>query len=598
MANGIGVTIGSRSLRAVEVRRRGGIWQVTGLRAAPLGEEGEAEEARVAAARAALAGAGMKGTALLGLSGKDLIVRYTRVPRVPDWRLEMLMRFEIQEVAEQSGGDVAADWALLSLPAAAGEDDTVLVALARNAHLRPRLDALRAAGLSDLGGCPRSIALYHAFVTNAKVPPGEVTLLLHVAGENTDVAIQRDGALLFARNMAGGGRPFTDALAQAFHVAPGTAERMKVQKGSIVPRQKARYADSSEEKVANTLLGTAGSLVAAVHSSLMFCKAQTKLQDLRIDRVLLTGAGSRLRGMRDYLASGLGIPVEAYDPFEGVDCSGLDAEESEALKEEGPSMAVALGLAQMAADEKAFRLQILPEADRKRRDFARHTVWLLASGVVAAAGLVFLYAKASGQESEAKRNDAALTQAQQKAAQKREQGAQRQSRVEAAVRRLEALRDEVRLGPSLEQATGVVQEVLDSDAEFQAVHFPDMKARSVQMAVPKDLLPAPSEEAPPGGGGEKGEKGRKGAGGGDEDAVQARVPVLLLSGNIEALERKPADVFSNFTSALKAKVEGNREKGIPGRIPHARVLVERGLQNNRTFEAKIVFFEGWLPVTR
>ena len=187
MANGIGVTIGSRSVRAVEVRRKSGIWQVLRVKAAPLeGGEAEGDAGRVASASAALGGSGMAGKALLGLSGKDLIVRYTRVPRVPDWRLEMLMRFEIQEVAEQSGGDVAADWALLSLPAAAGEDDTVLVALARNAHLRPRLDALRAARLDDLGGCPRSIALYHSFVTNAKVPPGEVTLLMHVGGENTE----------------------------------------------------------------------------------------------------------------------------------------------------------------------------------------------------------------------------------------------------------------------------------------------------------------------------------------------------------------------------------------------------------------------------
>ncbi|HEU4394006.1 MAG TPA: hypothetical protein VFS92_00450, partial [Planctomycetota bacterium] len=194
MAGGIGVTIGTQSVRAVEVRRKGAVWQVVRATAASLTGGDDAERSTESAA--ALATAGVKGHALLGLSGKDLIVRYTRVPRVPDWRLDMLMRFEIREVAEQSGGDVAADWALLSLPAAAGEDDTVLVALARNAHLRPRLEAVKASGASPLGGCPRSIALYHAFVSNGSVPPGEVTLILHLGAENTDVAIQRDGALL------------------------------------------------------------------------------------------------------------------------------------------------------------------------------------------------------------------------------------------------------------------------------------------------------------------------------------------------------------------------------------------------------------------
>lgn len=574
MANGIGLTIGSQSMRAVEVRRKGGAWQVVRVAASPLsgGEDG----ARAASCRGALQAAGMRGPALLGLSGRDLIVRYTRVPRVPDWRLEMLMRFEIQEVAEQSGGDVAADWALLSLPAAAGDDDTVLVALARNAHLRPRMDAASGAGMSFLGACPRSIALYHAFITNLRVPPGEVTMLLHLGNENTDVAIQRDGALLFARNMAGGGKPFTDALAAGFRVSEETAEKMKVQKGNVTPRQKARYADSNEEKVANTLLGTAGSVVAAVHSSLMFCKAQTKLQDLRIDRVLVAGAGARLKGMCDYLASGLGLPVEPFDPFEAVDLTALDGEASAALSGEGPSMAVALGLAQMAADPKAFRLEILPEADRRKRQFLQHTAWLIATGVVAAAGLAFLYVKAGGEEAKARSNEKEVNLALEKAARRRDEGTQKAKQVEAAIRRYDLLREEVRLGPAFEIGLGVTQEVLDSSDEFQAVHFPDVRARFVQMPVPQDLLP----EVPEG-------EAKESAG--PADPVQARVPVLVLTGNIEQRDKMPGQVFSNFTGALKSAVES--------RIPKARLVVEGGLRG-KTFEAKIVFFEGWRPVGR
>jgi Tfp pilus assembly PilM family ATPase len=548
MAGGIGVTIGSHSVRAVEVRKKGPIWQVVRATAADL--EGADEGARMLAANAALASAGMKGPALVGLSGKDLIVRYTRVPRVPDWRLDMLMRFEIREVAEQSGGDVAADWALLSLPAAAGEDDTVLVALARNAYLRPRLDAVRGSGAAPLGGCPRSIALYHAFLAGGKVPPGEVTMLLHLGGENTDVALQRDGALLFARNLAGGGKPFTEALAQAFRVDAETAERMKVQKGNVTPRQRARYADSSEEKVANTLLTVAGGVVAAVHSSLMFCKAQTKLQDLRVDRVLVSGAGARLKGMCDYLGSGLGIPVEPFDALEGVDLSPLPEDQAEGLREEGPAMAAAVGLALMAADRSAFRLEILPEADRKKRDFLQHTAWLIASGVVAAGGLVFLYSRAGAQEALARENEKAMKA---------------------------ALDSQVGLGPAAERALGLVQEVVDSDPEFAAVHFPDFKARYMQVPVPKDLLPAPGPDAPPP------DPAAPAA-----DAIQARVPVVILTGSVQAKEKPPATVFANFTQALQAAVNQ--------RIPGARLEVDRAIRNNKNFDIQIRFFAGWRAV--
>ncbi len=575
MANGIGITIGSHSLRAVEVRRKGAAWQVTKAVAAPL--EGGDDASRVESAAASLAGSGMKGTALVGLSGKDLIVRYTHAPRVPDWRLEMLMRFEIQEVAEQSGGDVAADWALLSLPAGAGEDDTVLVALSRNAHLRPRLGAAKTAGLHVMGACPRSIALYHAFITNAKVPPGEVTMLFHLGGENTDVAIQRDGALLFARNMAGGGKPFTDAVAAAFRVAPETAERMKVQKGNVTPRQKARYGDSSEEKVANALLGTAGSVVAAVHSSLMFCKAQTKLQDLRIDRVVVSGAGARLKGMCEYLASSLGIPVEEFDPWETVDLSAMDPEAAEALRTEGPSMVAALGLAQMAADAKAFRLEILPEEERKKRHFVDHTAWLIASGVVAAAGLVYLYTGASREQAKASVNEKAINAELEKAAKKREQGQQKMKKVEAAVARLAQLRGEVGLGPAYELGMGVTQEVLDSLPEFQAIHFSDVKARYSQVPVPPNLLPPPDPNA-----------SAPAPGTAVEGPAQTRIPVLILTGSIQQRDKPPAQVLSNFSNALKAAVEQ--------RIPMGVFRLEGGLRGGKTFEARIEFYRDWHPV--
>ncbi|HEU4394721.1 MAG TPA: pilus assembly protein PilM, partial [Planctomycetota bacterium] len=479
---------------------------------------------------------------------------------------------------EQSGGDVAADWALLSLPAAAGEDDTVLVALARNAHLRPRLDAVKACGASPLGGCPRSIALYHAFVSNAQVPPGEVTLILHLGAENTDVAIQRDGALLFARNMAGGGKPFTDALAAAFRVDAETAERMKVQKGNVTPRQKARYADSTEEKVANTLLTVAGGVVAAVHSSLMFCKAQTKLQDLRVDRVLLCGAGARLRGLADYLASGLAVPVELFDPFDSVDLSAMPEDQAEGLREEGPAMAAALGLAQMAADPAAFRLEVLPEADRRKRDFLRHTAWLLASGVVAAAGLVFLYVRAADEERAARENEKEMKTALEKAASMREKGLQKRTKVEAAVDRAADLASQVDLGYAVERTLGVAQDALETNPDFEAIHFPDVKARFVQVLVPENLLPpppadapAPDPNAPP------------------PDPLQARIPVVFLSGTVQERGKPLAAVYGNFVASLKAAVEA---------IPGARFDSEKGLKPGGKFEVQVRFFSGWRPVGR
>ena len=165
MANaGFGVTVGSHSIRAIGVRKKGEAWAVTKV----LGQRVD-DELRPQAGRW-LAGRGVKGVPVtLGLSGRDVIIRYNQVPPVPEWRLKNLMKFEVEEVSGQSGGTVSADYRKLNLPDPDGTrgEDTVLVALARNAYLDPMLQSMAAGGVPFQGGCPNSIALFNAFAVNA-----------------------------------------------------------------------------------------------------------------------------------------------------------------------------------------------------------------------------------------------------------------------------------------------------------------------------------------------------------------------------------------------------------------------------------------------
>jgi hypothetical protein len=309
----------------------------------------------------------------------------------------------------------------------------------------------------------------------------------------------------------------------------------------------------------------------------MFCKAQTKLQDLRVDRVLLCGAGARLRGLADYLSSGLAVPVELFDPFDSVDLSAMPEDQAEGLREEGPAMAAALGLAQMAADPSAFRLEVLPEADRRKRDFLRHTAWLLASGVVAASGLVFLYVRAADEERAARENEKEMKAALEKAASMREKGLQKRTKVEAAVDRAADLASQVDLGYAVERTLGVAQDAIETNPDFEAIHFPDVKARFVQVVVPENLLPpppadapAPDPNAPP------------------ADPIQTRIPVVFLTGTVQERGKPLAAVYGNFVASLKAAVEA---------IPGARFDSEKGLKGGK-FEVQVRFFSGWRPVGR
>jgi len=393
MANqALGIDIGSHAVKIALLERKGAVTKAVRLFRAVIA--GDADVARV---QGALQRSGIRGGhGLLGITGRDLIIRYTHVPPVPDWRLKLLMQFEINEVSGQSGGQVAADYRRLKLPTEADEE-TVLVALARNTWLQPRLAAARGAGFKVPGGCPNSVAVFNAFLAQGSWKEGETTFLVSLGRENIDMAIQRDGELLFARNMSGGGHTFTEAIMNTFGLSESKAEKNKVTKGDLTPRSKARYPDATAEKLANTMQGPAGQLVSMIQSSVMICRAQTKIADLNVDRLVLTGGGARMKGIVEYFQANMSVPVELFDPAKELDVSALPAADQEELGDNAADFAVAVGLAQTMLQPTAFKLEVLTESEKKKRQFLGQTIWAVGAAAAALIFIVLLFKTESDQ---------------------------------------------------------------------------------------------------------------------------------------------------------------------------------------------------------
>jgi type IV pilus assembly protein PilM len=387
-STGLGVTIGSHSLRAVKVRRKGAAYVVQRVFADRLNEDTRPVAGRALAAR------GLKGGgATVGLTGRDVIIRYSQVPPVPDWRLRTLMAYEVEEVSSQSGGDVSADYRKLNLPDPEGtrDEETILVSLARNQYLDRLIKALGSGGIGFAGGCPNSVALFNAYAVNATYSEQETSLLVNIGAEDLDIAIQQGGELLFARNAHPGGAAFTAAIEAAFSTTAGKAEKMKLAKADVTPRGQARYPDSTAEKVANSIMGVAGQMASLIQSTLLIARAQAKLPDLKVDKVVLAGGGASLKGLDLYLKQAMGVPVERLDPFAISDLSALTDEEREMVTNAPHEFAVAMGLAQARTSPLAFPLSVLPEALRRRREFVTKGLWCVGAGVAAAGILLLLH---------------------------------------------------------------------------------------------------------------------------------------------------------------------------------------------------------------
>lgn len=350
--------------------------------------------------------------AKVGITGREMNLRYTRVPRVPDWQLRRLMRFEVEEVGGSSGVAVASDFNLLpDLPEVDGED-VVLLAMAREDLLEAHTE-----GLEDLDGAlesfaPASLGLYNAWLRYGVIEEDSV-LIANVGHENVDVVICRGPDLVFARNLTGGSKLFDDSLAAQFGVSPKKAEDLKKRLVNLTPG--VRQPDSTHEKASLAAMAPAGQLLSLLQSTVLFSKGQLKIPNLKVDRVLLCGGGAALEGLCPYLSQGMGVKVELFDPFRVVDTSGLSAEESDLLDEYQLESVVALGLATMASDPEAYSIELLPESVRKRRDFMGGTMFLIAAVVLAVAYLGWAAVDLSGSLGELEAKSASLSSKLQRA---------------------------------------------------------------------------------------------------------------------------------------------------------------------------------------
>ncbi|MCB9918505.1 MAG: pilus assembly protein PilM [Planctomycetes bacterium] len=365
-----GLDLRAQDALLVEGRKKGAVFQVVGCEL--ITRDGNR-----------LSGGTPLAGVVTGLSGRELILRYVRVPQVPDWQLAKLMEFEVDEISGQAGGSLSADYNLLPIANEMTGEDTVLLALAKDSHLAEQARAVESRKGSVEAYVPNAIALYNAFLTLGPVSADDVTLVAWIGETAIDIALLQGANLLFARNVSGGLAVLDAAIGQTFNVRENRAQKIRDELLDLDPRSRGRYASSQEEKATHSVQGVAGQLQAALRSTLAFCQTQTGVENLTLARCHLCGPGARIRGMAAFFADGLRCPVDIFDPTESLDTSSLDAGAAQVLSDQGPEAALAIGLALTPLFEELYSIEILPEAVKKRRRFQTRTVFNIAAAALA-----------------------------------------------------------------------------------------------------------------------------------------------------------------------------------------------------------------------
>src|SRR3954465_11142114 len=327
----VGLDIGSTGVRAAELvpgRRRASLRRFASVPLDPgvvrVGTvvDGEA----LTAALRELWSVGKFGTkeVRLGIANPGVMVRQMVLDWMPPADFRQALRYQVHGGLPIPVDDANLDYHLLEeLELVEGDEERrrvariLLVAAAREV-VDPFVDAVRAAGLRTSGVDLLPFALVRACTPGGLDPAGETEAIVDIGPDVVSVVVHAGGVPRYVRIIpCVGGDSITQAVQQSYQWTWEDAERTKLFVGlpghaTLDDSQRQATTPSAEgldHPAQRSVMSATTALVGEISTTLDFFRASAvraaaadgSPQPTDVARVLLTGSGARLGGLRELL---------------------------------------------------------------------------------------------------------------------------------------------------------------------------------------------------------------------------------------------------------------------------------------------------------
>ncbi len=153
-----------------------------------------------------------------------------------------------------------------------------------------------------------TFALQNCYEVNYQPDDSQVVTLLNIGASTMNVNIVQGTRSLFTRDITVGGSQFTDVLQRSLGLSFQQAEAVK--------RGVSEASEGIEETAIEPLMDNVTDLVAMeIQKTFDFYRATTDDSEIVVQKILLSGGGSKLQGLAEDLSAKLELPVEVLDPF-------------------------------------------------------------------------------------------------------------------------------------------------------------------------------------------------------------------------------------------------------------------------------------------
>ena len=269
-----------------------------------------------------------------GVSGHSVIIKNIVLPPMSKEELEESIDWHAEEHIPYDLSDVSLDYQITENTA---DSTQVLIAACKRERIDNIRQAIQLAGKVPVAIDVDTFALQNCYEVNYQPVDSDVVTLLNIGASTMNVNIVKGTRSLFTRDITVGGSQFTDVLQRSLGLSFQQAEAVK--------RGVSHAVEGVEEKSIEPLMNNVTEIVAMeIQKTFDFYRATTEDNHTVVQKILISGGGSKLNGLAQELSRRLELPVEVLNPFRNirVDSRKFDADY---INEVMPEMAVAVGLA-------------------------------------------------------------------------------------------------------------------------------------------------------------------------------------------------------------------------------------------------------------
>jgi type IV pilus assembly protein PilM len=334
-----GLDIGASSIKLVKLEERGGAYALTslGMRELPMevivDEEIKDKETIIFNLQSLVEQCDprLKEVAI-SISGHGVITDKITMDKKSGTEAQQAILFEAEQRSPFDVEDVTMDYHIVNVNEESQKMDVLLVA-ARNEFLNSYVELITDAGLKPVVVDTDAFAIFNAYDLNYEIDPNKVTALLDIGFDTTSITFIKDGLFHSTRDLASGGRVIYNTIMKEFRINQELA--LKTIKGEM-------GASIDQDMLKATVVTASEELISGLEVAFSYFKSKAKVP--QIDWLVLSGGGSLIPFLPEFIQAKLNVPIEIANPLRNVEYDPDIFKDMEPDRI-APLLAVSVGLA-------------------------------------------------------------------------------------------------------------------------------------------------------------------------------------------------------------------------------------------------------------